>query len=171
MGLLEKIIEIIGDEDKAKEVVSNLGQFMIPKDQYNKKVQELSSLKEELGAKNEELESIRVSSMSEQEKLKHEFDKANQLKSEFLRKTARLEAETLFVQAGLNQESYNDIIDGLVHEDLEQTKKMVGGVISVLTKEREKAIATTKEDVINTTPKPNNADGIETKPVQIKRFI
>ena len=50
-------------------------------------MQELSSHKEEQNAN--ELGSIRVSSMSEQEKLKHEFDKANQLKSEFLRKTAR----------------------------------------------------------------------------------
>lgn len=171
MALLEKIIEIIGDEEKAKEVVSNLGQFMIPKDQYNKKVQELSTLKEEFSAKNEELEGIRVSAMSDQEKLKHQFDQANQLKSDYLRKTARLEAETLFVQAGLNQESYNDIIDGLVHEDLEQTKKMVGGVIGVLTKEREKAIANTKEDVINQTPKPQQSTGIEQQPVVIKKYI
>ncbi len=171
MSLLEKVIEIIGDEDKAKEVVSNLGQFMIPKDQYNKKVQELSSLKEELGTKNEELEKIRVSSMSEQEKNKHEMEKVNQIKSEYLRKTSRLEAEKLFVQAGLNQDSYNDIIDGLVHEDLEQTTKMVGGVIGVLTKEREKAVATTKEQVVNTTPRPSGADPIEQKPVTVKRYI
>jgi hypothetical protein len=171
MDLFSKIIEIVGDETKAKEVVSSLGEFMIPKEQYNKKVAELNNLKTEITSKSDELEQIKLSSMTEQDRLKHEFEKASNIQKEYSLKTNRLEAEKMFVKAGLPEDSYADIIDSLVNEDSERTQKVVGGVINVLSKERESAIAKTREEVINTTPSPTQSQSIQNETPVTKRYI
>lgn len=80
--LKNTILEIVGDETKANEVVSKLGDFMIPKDQYNKKVQELTTIKTERDSFAEQFEKARVEKMSADEKNKHEFEKLETMKKD-----------------------------------------------------------------------------------------
>lgn len=172
MTLKEKILEIIGDEAKADEVISSLGEFTIPKAQYNKKVEELELIKNQSKEFQTKLEQVELEKMSEQEKLQHELEKASKVKEEYLLRTNRLTAEKMFVGAGLQEEDYKDLIDGLVHSDEEITKKVVGGVVGMLTKERDNAISKTKEELLNSTPNPSGTNNNEPpKQVEKKRFI
>jgi len=154
MALKDKILEIVGDETKANEIVSSLGDFMIPKEQYNKKVQELTTIKTERDSLAEQFESARVNQMSEQEKFKHEFEKLETQKKDFARKSNLLEVKTMFASKGINADEYNDIIDGLVSHDTEMTKKVAGGVLDMIVKQKEMAVQQTKDDIVNKTPQP-----------------
>ncbi len=166
MGLKDKILEIIGDEEKTDEIVSSLHEFMIPKDQYDKTATKLKEKTQELNTLNSEFEEAKKAQMSEQEKMQFEIEKAEKVKQEFLLKTNRLDAEKLFVSAGIAEDDYKDLIDGLVSPDAEKTKQVVSGVANMLKKERDTAIAKTKEEMLDSTPRPQggNDDSNNTPP-------
>lgn len=155
--LFETLKEIIGDEEKAKKAQSALGEFMLPRAEYNK-------VAEKLKAKDEELEKIKLANMDQSQLLEHELNKAKALQSEFSVKTNRLEAEKLFVGAGLTSEQYSKLLDSSVSEDKEKTLSLVNGFIEILGKEKESVASKTKESLINQTKKPET--GEETKPEQ-----
>jgi len=152
--LLNKLTELVGDEEKAKLLQSALGEFMIPKIEYAKK-------NEQLKAKDTELEQLRVASMSETEKFQHKLNETEALKSEYGRKLNRLDAEQLFVRAGLNKDAYEPLLDKVVSEDKEKTISLVNDFVGILSKERETITNKTKEDLINSTKKPEGGSNPE----------
>jgi hypothetical protein len=156
-NLLEKLVEVIGDEGKAKEVQSALGEFMLPKTEYAK-------LRDQLKERETELESIRTSSMSEKEKFEHELAKAQNIQKEYSIKTNRLEAATLFTQAGLSKEAYETLLDKAVSEDRDKTLGLVNDFIGLLGKEKETVANKTKQELIDQTKKPEAGDGDKAKP-------
>ena len=149
--LFETLKEIIGDEEKAKKAQSALGEFMLPRAEYNK-------VAEKLKAKDEELEKIKLASMDQSQLLEHELNKAKALQSEYGVKTNRLEAEKLFVGAGLTSEQYSKLLDTSVSEDREKTLSLVNGFIEILGKEKENVANKTKESLINQTKKPETGE-------------
>lgn len=161
-SLLEKLVEILGDEDKAKQVQSSLGEFMLPKTEYAK-------VRDALKLKEEELETLRVANMDKDQKLEHELAKAKALQSDYGIKTNRLEAERLFVEAGLSSDVYGDILDKSVSEDRERTIGLVNGFVSILSKEKETVASKVKEQLINSTKKPETGENMgESKPIVVK---
>jgi predicted DNA-binding protein (UPF0251 family) len=157
--LLNKLTELVGDEEKAKLVQSALGEFMIPKTEYAKK-------NEQLKAKDSELEALRLASMSETEKLQHKLAEAEALRNEYGKKSNRLDAEQLFVRAGLNKDTYEPLLDKVVSEDKEKTISLVNDFVGILSKERESITNKTKEDLINSTKKPEGGTSPEGKSIQ-----
>lgn len=161
-NLLEKLVEVVGDEEVAKKVQSAVGEFMLPKPEYAK-------IKEALSLKEKELEEIRLASMDNEQKLQHELAKASALQKEYAVKTNRLEAERVFVEAGLSSSDYGDILDKSVSDDKERTLSLVNGFVGILSKEKEAVASRTKEELINSTKKPETGDALdETKPIKIK---
>ena len=158
-----KIIEIVGDEVKAEEVVSSLWEFMIPKEQYNKKVQELNTLRTEKETLSQEIESAKVEKMSADEKLKHELEKVEGMKRDFAIKSNLADVKTLFASKGIVADEYDEIIQGLVSPDAETTKKLATGVLDMIVKQTESAVARTKEEVVNSTPSPNTTEQVKGK--------
>jgi chaperonin cofactor prefoldin len=146
--LYEKLKELVGDEEVAKKVQSAIGEFMLPKSEYAK-------VKDNLKAKDEELEKIRLSNMDNEQRLQHELSKAQALQSEYSVKTNRLEAEKLFLGAGLSQELYGELLDKTVTDDREKTLSLVNGFVGILSKEKEFVVNKTKEELINSTKKPD----------------
>ena len=162
--LLNKLVELVGDEEKAKAIQSSLGEYMIPKTEYAK-------LRDANKQKDIELEQLKLSSMDSSQKLEHELAKAQAIQKEFGTKTSRLEAEKLFVEAGIASDLYNDILDKSVSEDKEKTMSLVNGFINIISKEKENAINKTKEQIVNSTPKPVTGDQIKDakqEPIKLK---
>lgn len=159
MGLNEKLLEILGDEELTKKVSSSLGEFMLPKTEYAK-------VRDALKAKEDELESIRLSSMDSEQKLQHELSKTKAIQDDFNKKSNRLEAEKLFVTAGLTSDVYEGLLEKAVSEDKDRTLSLVGGFVEILSKEKENVANKTKEDLINQTKKP--AGGEEVTPPKPK---
>ena len=161
--LFETLKGIVGDEEVASKVQSALGEFMIPKTEYAK-------VRDLVKTKDSELEQLRVANMNESEKLQHELAKAQALQKDFSIKTNRLEAEKLFVSAGLSLDDYGSILDNSVSDDKDKTLSIVNGIVNVLAKEKESVANRTKEELINKTKKPEqgtNPNG--TPPKAIKR--
>ena len=161
--LKSTILEIVGDETKANEVVSKLGDFMIPKDQYNKKVQELTTIKTERDSFAEQFEKARVEKMSADEKFKHEFEKLEMTKKDFAKKSNLLEVKSMFTSKGINVDEYMETIESIVSHDEETTKKVASGFLDMIVKQKEMSVQQTKEAVVNGTPKPNTTSSVESK--------
>jgi hypothetical protein len=160
-----KLLEIVGDEGKVSEIVSNLHLWGVTKEQYNKKVGELTNLRTERDTFAEQVEGVKLEKMSAEEKLKHELDKLEGMKKDYSRKTNLLEVKSMFASKGINAEDYADVIEGLVSHDTDITKKVASGVIDMLVKQTEKAVSTTKEQVVNSTPAPSTTQQTDQKTV------
>jgi len=91
-----KLLEIVGDEGKVSEIVSNLHLWGVTKEQYNKKVGELTNLRTERDTFAEQVEGAKLEKMSAEEKLKHEFEKLEGMKKDYARKTNLLEVKSMF---------------------------------------------------------------------------
>jgi len=163
-NLKNKILEIVGDEDKAKEIVSGLKDYMIPKEQYNSKIDELKLLQESYQTIQTEIEKTRVDKMSAEERIKHREASVVEKEKEYLKKINRLDAERTLVGAGLTEDDYSGFIDDLISEDADKTKVVVENFVNVIKKKTESAIAQTKETLIKTTPKPENNQPLDSKP-------
>ena len=160
--LFETLKGIVGDEEVASKVQSALGEFMIPKTEYAK-------VRDLVKNKDSELEQLRVANMNESEKLQHELAKAQALQKDFSIKTNRLEAEKLFVSAGLSLDDYGSILDNSVSDDKDKTLSIVNGIVNVLAKEKESVANRTKEELINKTKKPEqgtNPNGTPSKTIK-----
>lgn len=163
MALKDKILQIVGDETKAEEVISSLGEFMIPKDQYNNKVKELTSIKTERDSFAEQFEKARVEKMTSDEKVKHEFEKLETMKKDYAKKSNLLEVKSMFTSKGINVDEYMETIESIVSHDEETTKKVASGVLDMIVKQKEMSVQQTKEAVVNSTPQPNTTSNVEPK--------
>lgn len=160
--LLNKLVEVVGDEELAKKVQSAVGEFMLPKTEYAK-------VKESLKSKETELEQIRLSSMDNEQKLAHEIAKAEALQRDYGIKTNRLEAERIFVESGLTKDLYDDILEKSVTDDRERTLSLVNGFVGILNKEKETTINKAKEELLNSTKKPETGEDVKAKePAKLK---
>lgn len=174
MTLSEKIASILKDEqlqdDEAKiqTIISGLGEYMVSKDQYNKKAKEVNSATEELTAKIKELEEKTLTAEQIKEKeVKAALEKANKAETNYLRKSNRLEAIGILREAKISEEEYNDFLDDIVSTDLEKTKALANNIARTVSKQRKKAIEETKKEIQGNNPTPpasdNNDAGIMTQ--------
>lgn len=160
--LLDKIKELVGSEEVAKQVQSALGEFMIPKTEYAKqrdKSKELETL----------LEQSKLATMNEQEKFQHETAKLQATQKELASKLNRVDAERVFIQAGLSAEDYGMLLEQTVSDDKDKTLALANGFVSVLTKQKDFVANKTKEDLMNkvVTP-PNPEPQVKTPPTTPK---
>jgi len=170
MDYKEKIKGLVGDDAKADEIISSIKEAFIDKEQYNRKIKDLEKAAAERDALQGEIEKNRLASMSEVEKLEHALKQTENAKLEYAKKLNRLDAEKLFLSKGISQETYGTIIDNFIYEDAETTQKVVTGVIETIVKERESAVAKTKEDMLGTTPQPGAtppASAQQTKKIRV----
>ena len=66
--------------------------------------------------------------------------------------------------AGLTEEDYKDLIDGLVSEDADASKALATSLATMLTKQKDAAVQKTKEELMDGTKKPGNNGGNEGNP-------
>lgn len=166
--LKETLVGIIGDEEKASKVASSLGEFMIPKPEYSKKVDQLSK---ELTDVRSELEKAKVSTMDKEQLIEHKIKEVQEKEKQLGVKLNRVDAETAFINAGLPKEVYSTLLDQAVSEDKEKTMNLVNGLVTVLKTQTESMVNKTKEDLLNKVKKPNPGDEDKQKEVKKIRVI
>lgn len=94
---------------------------------------------------------LQEADLTDAEKIQKALQAAEDSKNDFARKSSRLDVEKIFVAAGLTEEDYKDLIDGIVSEDAEKSKTMANGLVAMLTKQKETAIQKTKEELMDGT--------------------
>jgi len=88
----------------------------VAKDVFDKTASELAKVKKEL-------KDLQESTMTADEKLKAELEKATTAQLTYKKELSKLRAKEIFVSAGLTEADYSSILDAVVSEDEETTKK------------------------------------------------
>lgn len=103
---------------------------------------------------------LQEADLTDAEKIQKALADAEASKAEFAKKSNRLDVEKILVAAGLTEEDYKDLIDGLVSEDAEASKTLATNLANMLTKQKEAAVQKTKEELMDGTQTPgSDGDG------------
>lgn len=102
---------------------------------------------------------LQEAGLTDEEKIQKALQEAKDSKIEFAKKSNRLDAEKILVGAGLTEEDYKDLIDGIVTDDAEVTKNMATNLAGLISKQKESAIQKTKEELMDGTHIPGGAGG------------
>ena len=102
---------------------------------------------------------LQEAGLTDEEKIQKALQEAKDSKIEFAKKSNRLDAEKILVGAGLTEEDYKDLIDGIVTDDAEVTKNMATNLASLISKQKDSAIQKTKEELMDGTNTPGGTGG------------
>ena len=149
--------EELDNENKTTEIAKIIGQETVIKSKYNDKVAELRAKEAELSKVSEEYETLKTSSMTDTEKAQKAEQSLKEKERDFLIKSNKLDAERMFVGAGIGKEDYESILDDYVSEDATLTSKRISNVIDLLSKTKEVTKTEVTENIIKGTPKPNTS--------------
>lgn len=94
---------------------------------------------------------LQEAGLTDEEKIQKALDDAAASKADFQKKSNRLDVEKILVGAGLTEDDYKDLIDGLVSEDAEASKTLATNLATMLTKQKEAAVQKTKEELMDGT--------------------
>lgn len=114
---------------------------------------------EELTRKAAEYDKLQEADLTDAEKIQKALQDAESAKTDYAKKSNRLDAEKILVAAGLTEEDYKDLIDGIISDDADKTKSMATGLATMVTKQKEAAIQKTKEELMDGTPAPSGGSG------------
>jgi len=141
---IEEIDAALADKDLVDR--STLGE-VVNKKTFDKTASELASLKKKL----RELEE---SSLTAEEKLKAETERAQELQKQYQRELAKLKAKEIFVTAGLKENNYNSLLEAIVSEDEEITITRAKTMVDVINDQKKAVEQAVKADLLKDTPKP-----------------
>lgn len=113
----------------------------------------------QLQADSEAYKKLKEADLTDAEKIQKALDDAAASKSEFAKKSNRLDVEKILVGAGLTEEDYKDLIDGLVTDDADASKALATNLANMLTKQKEAAVQKTKEELMDGTQTPGGKGG------------
>lgn len=115
---------------------------------------------------------LQEAGLTDEEKIQKALDDAAASKADFQKKSNRLDVEKILVGAGLTEDDYKDLIDGLVSEDAAASKALATNLATMLTKQKEAAVQKTKEELMDGTKGGSGgtggSGGDEEKPDDVK---
>ena len=117
---------------------------------------------------------LQEADLTDAEKIQKALADAAASKADFQKKSNRLDVEKILVGAGLTEEDYKDLIDGLVSEDADASKALATNLANMLKKQKEAAVQKTKEELMDGTKTPgsenNGGAGGEDKRTEAEKF-
>lgn len=94
---------------------------------------------------------LQEAGLTDEEKIQKALSDAEASRLDFQKKSNRLDVEKILVAAGLTEDDYKDLIDGLVSDDAEASKALATNLATMLTKQKEAAVQKTKEELMDGT--------------------
>ena len=150
---LEEIETALAERDLVDR--SELGE-VVSKAIFDKTASELSALKKEV-------KKLKESSMTAEEKVQAELDKATELQKQYARELAKLKAKEIFIGAGLAEKDYAPLLDVVVSEDEEVTVGRAKAMVDVINAQKQAVEKAVKADLLKGTPKPPAGSGANPK--------
>lgn len=114
---------------------------------------------DELIRKAGEYDKLEEAGLTDEQKVQKALKDAEDAKADYAKKTNRLDAEKILVAAGLTEEDYKDLIDGIVSDNADTTKSMATNLANLITKQKESAVQKTKEELMDGTNTPGGSGG------------
>lgn len=124
----------------------------VAKDVFDKTASELAKVKKEL-------KDLQESTMTADEKLKAEMEKATNAQLTYMKELSKLRAKEIFVSAGLTESDYSSILDAVVSEDEETTKTRAKSMVDLISAQKAAVEKAVKAELLKGTPKPPAGDG------------
>lgn len=163
------IKELLGDAYKEDMTVDDINAALadktfvdpttlpksVTKDVFDKTASELAKVKKELKA-------LQETSMTADEKIQAELDKATKAQQTYAKELSKLRAKEIFVTAGLTEEDYNPILDSVVSEDEELTKAYAKNMVDLISAQKAAVEKAVKAELLKSTPKPPAGGGSTT---------
>lgn len=109
---------------------------------------------EELRGRTEELDAAKQAGMTAEQAAEAAKKAAEQAKADYARKSNRLDAVQKFVEAGIAEDEYAELLESIVSDDAKATAKAADSIVSVVVAQREAAGKSVREELIDSTPKP-----------------
>lgn len=106
-----------------------------------------------------EYKKLQDADLTDAEKIQKALKDAADSKKDYEKKVNKLDAEKILVAAGLTEEDYKDLIDGIVSEDAEATKTMATNLSTLIKNQKDSAIKKTKEELMDGTNTPGGSGG------------
>jgi len=150
---LEEIETALAEKDLVDR--TELGE-VVSKATFDKTASELSALKKEL-------KKLKESSMTAEEKVQAELDKATELQKQYARELAKLKAKEIFIGAGLTEKDYTSLLDVVVSEDEDLTASRAKAMVDVINVQKQAVEKAVKADLLKGTPKPPAGSGANPK--------
>lgn len=122
-------------------------------------------------AKEAEWEAQRQAGMSEQERLQAALDAAAKAQSDYARKSARLDAEQVFVKAGIGSDQYGSILDSIVTEDSEASVANAQAIAAIVAAQSKAASEAAVREALGSTPQPQGGSDPQPKRMTKAEFI
>lgn len=139
-----------GIEEPTEEQITNyLNQVNGETQKEKDKAEKLKEKAEQYDEAQRLLEEERQKNMTAEEKLAEAERLANEKASEFAKKTNRLDAEKILLDAGLTSEDYEAFIDGIISEDSEQTKTLATSLAGTFKAKNEAALQKAKQELLD----------------------
>jgi DNA-binding transcriptional MerR regulator len=127
----------------------------VAKDVFDKTASELAKVKKEL-------KELQETTMTADEKLKAEMEKATNAQLTYMKELSKLRAKEIFVSAGLTESDYSSILDAVVSEDEETTKTRAKSMVDLISAQKAAVEKAVKAELLKGTPKPPAGDGGDT---------
>lgn len=151
----------LDEAGKTQAIKTLVGNSFVPMAKYNEAKESSQTAYNQLKS---EYDSYKQSKMTDDEK-KAEKERVAQenLRNANLR-ISKMVAETAFAKAGIKEEDYSAILEGIIQEDEKKTKLLAESICSTLLKQKKEAEDNLKDKIIKGTKTPpagndNNSSG------------
>jgi DNA-binding transcriptional MerR regulator len=124
----------------------------VSKEVFDKTASELAKVKKEL-------KDLQETTMTADEKLKAELEKATTAQLTYAKELSKLRAKEIFVSAGLTEADYSSILDAVVSEDEETTKTRAKSMVDLISAQKAAVEKAVKAELLKGTPKPPAGGG------------
>ena len=106
-----------------------------------------------------EYKKLQDADLTDAEKIQNALNDAAESKTKYEKELNKLDAEKILVAAGLTEEDYKDLIDGIVSDDAETTKAMATNLSTLIKNQKDSAVQKAKEELMDNTPTPGGGNG------------
>lgn len=142
----KKNLIAFGIEAPTEEQITNyLNQVKTEVDPFRDKANKTDELQTELDKLNQQ-------GMTELEKANKAIEDSNKIIAELTKQVNKSEVKAIFGGAGLTEDDYKDLIDGIVSDDLETSKSLASNFVTILNKQKEVTESKVKEGLLKETP-------------------
>lgn len=155
----------LDNEAKVSEIAKLTGTNFVSQSNY-KKVQEslnqanetMETYKTELTNVKGELENLKTSQMTDDEKLKDALAKAEEREKAATIVTNKYAVREILAKEISDAKELSDLVEQITTDDIEKSKSIAENLAKTFKKQKEAVEAKTREELIKETPKPNGGD-------------
>lgn len=174
----EELSNVLGNEEldsnaKAEAIKKLIGDNYVPTKKYSDDVanvkKENKQLKDDIKAKDTEIEGYKNSQLTDDEKKQKELAKIEATRKELAIERSQIQAEKILSKVVEDDEELQTLVKGISSHNIETTKALAQNLVDTITKQKEATEAKIRQELIDNTPKPNG--GEQDKPMTKDEFM